>query len=169
MSSNAPYSGAWLLQTRQGIAHLVLSSRRSIGDHGHINSPDGTPCVGAPNNTTWRRIVRAQGSNESVCVVAGVVCGWVSVRVSEQAIGCGLFAPPPLTQELAVLLNLHADIKDLLNGFLETMEVVVDESCRGEREWVRRVSATFRSQKRELTLALLLSHLCVRIKLCIRL
>lgn len=69
-----------------------------------------------------------------MCVVVGVVCGRVSVRVSEHAIGCGLFAPPPLTQELAVLLNLHADIKDLLNGFLETMEVVVDESCRGKRE-----------------------------------
>ena len=62
------------------------------------------------------------------------VCPQSSVRVSAlYAVGHCQFAPPPLTEQFAVLLNLHADVEHLLDGFLKAVEVIVDQSCEGQR------------------------------------
>lgn len=57
-----------------------------------------------------------------------------SVRIVEHSIGHSQFAPSPLIKEFTILLNLHSDVKNLLNGFLEAVEVVVNQSCEGQRE-----------------------------------
>ena len=54
--------------------------------------------------------------------------------VVEHSVGHSQFAPSPLTEEFTILLNLHPDIKNLLNGFLEAVEVIVNQSCEGQRE-----------------------------------
>lgn len=66
-------------------------------------------------------------------------CHQSSVVVAETSIGESQSAPPPVTEQFTVLLNLHPDIKHLLDGFLEAVEVVVDESCEGQREETRSV------------------------------
>lgn len=54
--------------------------------------------------------------------------------VAGHSIGHSQFAPPPLTVEFTILLNLYSNIKNLLDGFLEAVEVVVNQSCEGHRE-----------------------------------
>lgn len=46
--------------------------------------------------------------------------------------GQSQFTPPPLVKEFAGLLNLYANIKNLLDGFFEAVKVVVDQSCQRE-------------------------------------
>lgn len=57
-----------------------------------------------------------------------------SVGVAEYSIGHSQFAPPPLIEEFTILLNLYSNIKNLLDGFLETVEVVVNQSWEGQRQ-----------------------------------
>jgi len=54
--------------------------------------------------------------------------------VKPRPVGRGQLAPPPLTEELAVLLKLDPDVEHLLDGFLEAVEVVVDQPCEGSGE-----------------------------------
>lgn len=54
--------------------------------------------------------------------------------VVEHAVRQSQFAPPPLTEEFTILLNLHSDVKNLLDGFLEAVKVVVNQSCEGQTE-----------------------------------
>lgn len=51
-----------------------------------------------------------------------------SVGVAQHSIGHREFAPPPLTEQFTVLLNLNSNIKHLLDGLLEAVEVVVNQS-----------------------------------------
>lgn len=57
-----------------------------------------------------------------------------SVGVAQHSIGHREFAPPPLTEEFTVLLNLNSNIKHLLDGLLEAVEVVVNQSCEGRED-----------------------------------
>lgn len=57
-----------------------------------------------------------------------------SVWLDVCSVGCVLFAPPSLAQELTTLLHLQAHVKHVLNGLLEAVEVVVDKPCRSEHE-----------------------------------
>lgn len=42
--------------------------------------------------------------------------------------GQSQFTPPPLVEEFSALLNLYANIKNLLDGFFEAVKVVVNQS-----------------------------------------
>lgn len=68
--------------------------------------------------------------------------------VAEHAIGHTEFAPPPLTEEFTVLLNFYSDVKNLLDGVLEAVEVVVDQSCEGQTEdGVKRLKILYETSK----------------------
>lgn len=56
-----------------------------------------------------------------------------SVGVAARSIGHSQFAPPPLTEQLAILLNFQSHVKHLLDGFFETVEVVVNQTCDRQR------------------------------------
>lgn len=55
-----------------------------------------------------------------------------SERLVRAAAACGQLTPPPLAQQLAVLLNSQSDIENFLDGTFEAVEIVVDQSCEGE-------------------------------------
>ncbi len=54
-----------------------------------------------------------------------------SVGVAHHSIGHGQFTPPSLIEEFTILLDFYSNIKNLLDGIFEAVEVVVDESCEG--------------------------------------
>lgn len=64
------------------------------------------------------------------------------MRAVEHSIGHSQFAPPPLTEEFTILLNLYSNVKNLLDGFLQAVEVVVNQSCKGQRVREGRVKPT---------------------------
>ena len=69
--------------------------------------------------------------------------GHQSSVVAEHSIGHSQFAPPPLTEEFTILLNFHSNIKDLLDGILEAVEVVFNQSCEGRERteaWLLQVT-----------------------------
>lgn len=61
-------------------------------------------------------------------------CHQSSVGVAEHSAGHSQFAPPPLAEEFTVLLNFYSNVKNLLDGTLEAVEVVVNQSCEGKKE-----------------------------------
>ena len=69
--------------------------------------------------------------------------------VAERPVGHSQFAPPPLTEEFTVLLDFDSDIENLLDGVLEAVEVVVDQSCEGQTE-DRGPSVCYRSERQGL-------------------
>lgn len=54
------------------------------------------------------------------------------VGAAAHSAGQSQFTPPPLVEEFSALLNLYANIKNLLDGFFEAVKVVVNQSCQRE-------------------------------------
>lgn len=61
-----------------------------------------------------------------------IQCHQSLVSVVEHSTVHCQFAPPPLTEKFPILLNFHSNIKNLLDGIFEAMEVVVNQPCEGK-------------------------------------
>lgn len=83
------------------------------------------------------------GSRCSSGTAGCLMRGHQSSVVAEHSIGHSQFAPPPLTEEFTILLNFHSNVKNLLDGILEAVEVVFNQSCEGRERteaWLLQVT-----------------------------